>query len=67
MGWMRSQYQPRYPAGKHIGFIGVAHDVTVAKEAEYELRGLNETLEQLKERTSQLQSTSVMHLCSRIT
>jgi len=56
---MRSESQPRWdPAGKHIGFIGVAHDVTVAKEAEYELRRLNETLEQrIKERTSQLQSS----------
>ncbi|WP_375411330.1 PAS domain S-box protein [uncultured Bradyrhizobium sp.] len=56
--WMRSESQPRWdPAGKHIGFIGVAHDVTVAKEAESELRRLNETLEQrIKERTAQLQS-----------
>jgi PAS domain S-box-containing protein len=56
--WMRSESQPRWdPAGRHIGFIGVAHDVTVAKEAEYELRRLNETLEQrIRERTSQLQS-----------
>jgi PAS domain S-box-containing protein len=56
--WMRSESQPRWdPAGKHIGFIGVAHDITAAKEAEGELRRLNETLEQrIKERTSQLQS-----------
>jgi len=56
--WMRSESQPRWdPAGKHIGFIGVAHDITAAKEAENELRRLNETLEQrIKERTSQLQS-----------
>jgi PAS domain S-box-containing protein len=57
--WMRSESQPRWdPAGKHIGFIGVAHDVTAAKEAEGELRRLNETLEQrIKERTSQLESS----------
>ena len=57
--WMRSESQPRWdPAGKHIGFIGVAHDVTVAKQAEAELRRLNETLEQrIKERTAQLQSS----------
>jgi PAS domain S-box-containing protein len=57
--WMRSESQPRWdPAGKHIGFIGVAHDVTVAKEAEVELRRLNETLEQrIRERTAQLQSS----------
>jgi PAS domain S-box-containing protein len=54
--WMRSESQPRWdPTGKHIGFIGVAHDVTVAKEAEFELRHLNETLEQrIEERTRQL-------------
>jgi PAS domain S-box-containing protein len=56
--WMRSESQPRWdPQGKHIGFIGVAHDVTSAKEAEGELRRLNETLEQrIAERTSQLES-----------
>ncbi len=54
---MRSVSQPRWDAGgTHIGFIGVAYDVTVAKEAESELRRLNETLEQrIRERTSQLQ------------
>jgi PAS domain S-box-containing protein len=56
--WMRSESQPRWdPQGKHIGFIGVAHDITSAKEAEGELRRLNETLEQrISERTSQLES-----------
>ena len=56
--WMRSESQPRWdPAGKHVGFIGVAHDVTAAKEAEGELRRLNETLEQrIGERTAQLES-----------
>jgi PAS domain S-box-containing protein len=43
--WMRSESQPRWdPTGKHIGFIGVAHDITVAKQAEIELRHLNESL-----------------------
>jgi PAS domain S-box-containing protein len=56
--WMRSESQPRWdPTGQHIGFIGVAHDVTVAKEAEIELRRVNETLEErIRERTSQLQA-----------
>src|SRR5215469_13097904 len=44
--WLRSESQARWdPTGKHIGFIGVAHDITVAKQAEIELRQLNETLE----------------------
>ncbi|MBR0828686.1 PAS domain S-box protein [Bradyrhizobium manausense] len=56
--WLRSESQPRWdPNGKHIGFIGVAHDVTAAKQAEIELRQLNETLEQrITERTAQLES-----------
>jgi PAS domain S-box-containing protein len=56
--WLRSESQPRWdPTGKHIGFIGVAHDITAAKEAESELRQLNETLElRISERTSQLES-----------
>ncbi|MBR0801518.1 PAS domain S-box protein [Bradyrhizobium jicamae] len=56
--WLRSESQPRWdPNGKHIGFIGVAHDVTAAKEAEIELRKLNESLERrISERTAQLES-----------
>ena len=53
--WLRSQSQPRWGAdGEHVGFIGVAHDITVAKQAEIELRGLNETLEaQIEARTQE--------------
>jgi PAS domain S-box-containing protein len=56
--WLRSESQPRWdPTGKHIGFIGVAHDITVAKEAEIELRRLNESLERrIRDRTAQLES-----------
>jgi PAS domain S-box-containing protein len=56
--WLRSESQPRWdPTGKHIGFIGVAHDITAAKEAEIELRMLNETLERrIRDRTAQLES-----------
>ena len=44
--WLRSESQPRWgPDGAHIGFIGVAHDITSSKQAEIELRGLNERLE----------------------
>ncbi|SDN09255.1 PAS domain-containing sensor histidine kinase [Afipia sp. GAS231] len=56
--WLRSESQPRWdPTGGHIGFIGVAHDITASKEAESDLRRLNETLEQrIAERTAQLES-----------
>jgi len=56
--WLRSESQPRWdPTGKHIGFIGVAHDITVSNQAEIDLRRLNETLEQrIAERTAQLES-----------
>ncbi|QQO22407.1 PAS domain S-box protein [Bradyrhizobium diazoefficiens] len=56
--WLRSASRPRWdPTGKHIGFIGVAHDITVAKQAEIELRQLNETLEErIAERTAALES-----------
>ncbi len=43
--WLRSESQPRInPLGEHIGFIGVAHDITLAKQAEEELRRLNDVL-----------------------
>jgi PAS domain S-box-containing protein len=56
--WLRSESQPRWdPTGKHIGFIGVAHDITAAKQAEHDLRQLNEILElRITERTAQLES-----------
>ncbi|WP_409188311.1 PAS domain S-box protein [Bradyrhizobium sp. RDM4] len=56
--WLRSESQPRWdPTGKHIGFIGVAHDITAAKQAEIELRRLNETLEErIIERTAELEA-----------
>jgi PAS domain S-box-containing protein len=37
--WLHSTSSPRFDAhGRHIGFIGVAHDITEAKEAELSLR-----------------------------
>ena len=37
--WLHSTSSPRRDAqGRHIGFIGVAHDITEAKEAELSLR-----------------------------
>src|SRR5689334_9704132 len=57
--WLRSESQPRWdPTGSHIGFIGVAHDITAAKQAEQDLRRLNEILElRISERTAQLDSS----------
>ena len=54
--WLRSESQPRWGAdGEHVGFIGVAHDITEAKQAEAALRGMNETLERrVAERTADL-------------
>lgn len=44
--WVHSQSQPRWsPTGEHIGFIGVAYDVTAAKQAETRLRHENLVLE----------------------
>jgi PAS domain S-box-containing protein len=54
--WIRSISQPRFgPGGEHVGFIGVAHDITALKEAEAALREANETLERrVGERTADL-------------
>ncbi|MBM6592466.1 PAS domain S-box protein [Microvirga pudoricolor] len=51
--WLHSQSQPRLgPSGEHLGFIGVAHDVTDVREAQNALKRLNETLEvQVEQRT----------------
>jgi PAS domain S-box-containing protein len=47
--WLRSVSQPRLgPDGELVGFIGVATDITLAKEAELELR------RQVTEQTAQL-------------
>jgi PAS domain S-box-containing protein len=54
--WLRSESQPRWGAsGEHVGFIGVAHDITEAKEAQRRLLQLNEELEKrVAERTADL-------------
>src|SRR5262249_5249467 len=57
--WLRSEPQPRWgPAGEHSGFIGVAHDITIWKDAEQKLAEINETLEKnVKDRTAELHAT----------
>jgi PAS domain S-box-containing protein len=41
--WIKAVSQPRFDEHEqHIGFIGVAHDITAAKEAEIELRASEE-------------------------
>jgi PAS domain S-box-containing protein len=54
--WIQSMSQPRWgPNGEHVGFIGVAHDVTELKHAEATLREVNEELERrVAERTADL-------------
>jgi PAS domain S-box-containing protein len=47
--WLRSTSSPRFgPDGEHVGFIGAATDITLAKEAELELKA------QVEERTKEL-------------
>ncbi len=60
--WLRAVSQPTWePDGKHAGFIGVAHDITEAKEAEAQLTRLNETLEwRVAERTAQLAASEAL-------
>ncbi|WP_181242601.1 hybrid sensor histidine kinase/response regulator [Caulobacter vibrioides] len=44
--WLKSFSQPRYdPSGAFAGFIGMAFDTTEAKQAEANLTGMNELLE----------------------
>ncbi|MEO7865702.1 MAG: PAS domain-containing protein, partial [Sphingomicrobium sp.] len=50
--WLSSVSQPRFgPDGELVGFIGVASDITVTKEAELELR------HQVEVRTAELQAS----------
>ena len=56
--WLRSISQPRWgPGGEHIGFIGVAHDITDWKQGAEALRRVNEMLEaRVEERTADLRA-----------
>ncbi|HXH52267.1 MAG TPA: PAS domain S-box protein [Sphingomicrobium sp.] len=47
--WLKSVSAPRFgPDGEHVGFIGAATDITLAKQAELKLKAL------VRERTKQL-------------
>jgi len=56
--WVHSISQPRLGAdGEHVGFIGVAHDITEAKLAESALRNVKDMLEKrVAERTADLRA-----------
>jgi len=60
--WLRSESQPRWgPNGDHIGFIGVAHDITSSKEAEQKLTEVAEILRgRIQERSQQLAATEAL-------
>ncbi len=60
--WLRAESQPRWShTGEHVGFIGVAHDITDAKRAQDELARINETLERrVQERTAELAASEAL-------
>ena len=60
--WIRSESQPRWgPNGEHSGFIGVAYDVTLAKQSEIELQA------QVEERTAELRQAQKMEAVGQLT
>ncbi|HZZ35918.1 MAG TPA: PAS domain-containing protein, partial [Caulobacteraceae bacterium] len=45
--WLRSFSQPRYdPDGAFIGFVGIAFDITAAKQAQADLERINDLLQE---------------------
>jgi PAS domain S-box-containing protein len=60
--WLRAKSQPRWGiSGEHVGFIGVAYDITDAKRAQRALARINETLERrVEERTAQLAASEAL-------
>jgi PAS domain S-box-containing protein len=60
--WIRSESQPRWDSnGQHAGFIGVAYDVTIAKQSELELQA------QVEERTAELRQAQKMEAVGQLT
>ncbi len=60
--WLQAKSQPRWSlSGEHVGYIGVAHDVTDAKRAQRALARINETLERrVRERTAALAASEAL-------
>jgi len=67
--WLRSVSQPRFgPDGDPIGFIGVATDITVAKEGEMALqKQVDERSAQLLEIQDQLRQSQKMEALGQLT
>ncbi len=67
--WLRSVSQPRYgPENQLIGYIGVATDVTVAKQAEGDLRQqVEERTRELAESEAQLRQAQKMEALGQLT
>ena len=67
--WLRSVSQPRYgPDGELIGFIGVATDITVAKEGEIDLlQQVDERSKELIETQDQLRQSQKMEALGQLT
>ena len=67
--WLRSVSQPRFgPDGELIGFIGVASDITLAKQAELDLRRqVDEGAKELLNAQEQLRQSQKMEALGQLT
>jgi PAS domain S-box-containing protein len=67
--WLRSVSQPRFgPDGELTGFIGVASDITLAKQAEHDLRRqVEERTEELVAAQEQLRQSQKMEALGQLT
>src|SRR5438067_1313954 len=67
--WLRSVSQPRFgPDGELVGFIGVATDITLAKEAELDLkRQVSEATHELMAAQEQLRQSQKMEALGQLT
>ncbi len=67
--WLRSVSQPRFgPDGELVGFIGVASDITLAKQAELDLRRqVDEGAKELLHAQEQLRQSQKMEALGQLT